>query len=284
MLLKYGLGLQTSEKNLEAKHIYIFLLKFDGKIKTTAQRLLASMSNNGSMQPLVPRVNALDFNQLYQLLERKVEIGIRLENLLNRLGQKFTFEFMLAEISYDILELAEEMHSTITEDKEHLANELSNSFAELRKREQSLNVTRFEMEYTMNDLVFYINSQIDMLERHAHQEKVKSIITGILCGFATGPGIPAYGPFMQQASYLGQIEKYLQEANCEELKFFNLLLEFADTFGQLGNDIAQIRTKEDLKDFDFGVIKTFIDADIFAVLQSDDFYVDSACLLGMIFA
>ena len=71
MLLKYGMSLQSNENSLEAKEIYIFLLKFDGKIERTAKRLLASMTKSGSMQPLGPRVNSLDFNRLNQRLDRQ---------------------------------------------------------------------------------------------------------------------------------------------------------------------------------------------------------------------
>lgn len=280
MLLKYGMSLQNDDQSLEAKEVYIFLLKFDGKIKQTAQRLLASMSKNGSMKPLLERVNTMNFDHLNFRLNRSINLGSRLEKLLNRLGQKFTFEVMKAEITSEILDLSYEMSIIIQEEKEWYANELSDSFHELRKREQMLNETDLYMGYTMDELVFYINQQIFMMERKQKQEKWKSILCGVASCFI--PGIPwtkSVGYAVKTTAH-GLVQHALHEAECTELKFLDFLLEFSGAFSQLGTDIALLRTKEDFQTFDFGGIKRFLDADVFKMLKSEDFYIDTACLLG----
>ena len=75
---------------------------------------------------------------------------------------------------------------------------------------------------------------------------------------------------------------WLKEQSCDELKFFDFLIEFSATFAQLGTDIALLRTKEDFKDFDYSGLKQFKEAEVFTMLQDIDFYEDVGCLLGLV--
>ena len=74
----------------------------------------------------------------------------------------------------------------------------------------------------------------------------------------------------------------MSDQNCEELKFFDFLIEFSGAFAQLGTDIALLRTKEDFQNFDFGGLKRFKNADVFTMLQDEGFYIDASCLLGLV--
>ena len=100
MLLKYAIGLQNSDQSSEAQEIYIFLQKVQNvQIRKTAEKLLTNMSKNGEMKPKNEIVDKRSFNEINSKLEKYLEIGIKVENALNFMGQKFSFRVMMEDVA-----------------------------------------------------------------------------------------------------------------------------------------------------------------------------------------
>ena len=100
MLLKYAIGLQNSDQSSEAQEIYIFLQKVQNvQIRKTAEKLLTNMSKNGEMKPKNEIVDKRSFNEINNKLEKYLEIGIKVENALNFMGQKFSFRVMMEDVA-----------------------------------------------------------------------------------------------------------------------------------------------------------------------------------------
>ena len=98
MLLKYAVGLQNNDQSREAQEIYVFLQKFPGKIKRTADKLLSNMDQQGAMKPINEPVANGSFEEVNQKLSRRLSIGTALESVLNIMGQKFTFQTMFRDV------------------------------------------------------------------------------------------------------------------------------------------------------------------------------------------
>ena len=145
-----------------------------------------------------------------------------------------------------------------------------------------MNETNVYMDYAIENLIELINAQINELTREQEQKEKKNALCAV--GSLFIPGVPFTKSIKKgaNAAINGMAADWLSDQTCEELKFFDFLLEFAGAFAQLGTDIALLRTKEDFENFDFGGLKRFMDADVFEMLSDGDFYVDTSCLLGLV--
>ena len=157
-----------------------------GKIKQTAKKLLSGMDSEGTITPLIEIVEKMSFDKIASKLERRITIGNKVENLLNMMGRKFQFQAMLSDITDEILEVTSQYIMIMEADKEDFENELSSSFQVLHKKEEQLNKTDLEMGYKMEDLLKYINWQIDSMIRKHEQEMKKSALCSIGSMFVPG--------------------------------------------------------------------------------------------------
>ena len=100
MLLKYAIGLQNSDQSSEAQEIYVFLQKVQNvQIRKTAEKLLTNMNNGGEMKPANELVQKFSFNEISQKLEKYLNIGSKIESILNVMGQKFSFHAMMRDVA-----------------------------------------------------------------------------------------------------------------------------------------------------------------------------------------
>ena len=159
---------------------------------------------------------------------------------------------------------------------------LSDSFLALREMEHRVNETNLYMDFAIDTLVELINFQIESLMKAQDQKEKKNALCAIGALFI--PGVPFTKSIKKgvNAAINGKASDWLSDQTCEELKFFDFLLEFAGSFAQLGTDVALLRTKEDFQNFDFGGLKRFMDANMFEILSDDHFYIDASCLLGLV--
>merc|ERR1712227_204768 len=274
MLLKYGVGLQNNDQSVEATEIYYFLEKMatDMKIKRSVKKLLSGMDSEGSMEPLNDMIEDESIKSLSGKLDRRLELGVRVENLLNLMGKKFQFKTMMRDIADDILDITSEYIEIFEQEQEFYAEKLASSFEILLAKEQKLNKTDSEMGWKMEEVIYYINAHIGQMIRKQEQEAKKASLCAI--GSLFIPGVPFTKAVGQgTTAYIrSQAKKWLQDQTCEELKFFDFLIEFSGAFAQLGTDIALLRTKEDFQTFDFGGLKRFKNAEVFSMLQDEGFY------------
>ena len=185
----FSCNFQNQDQSQEAQEIYFFLQKLPpGKIKNSAKRLLNGMDSDGSMAPMNKMVENMSMEILESKLERRLNMGMRLENLLNMMGKKFQFKTMFLDLATDVLDITSEYIEIFEEEQDHWERELAASFQILDKKEQKLNKTDLEMGYKMEELIIWINYQIEQMVRKQEQEAKKSALCSI--GSLFIPGVP----------------------------------------------------------------------------------------------
>ena len=95
---------------------------------------------------------------------------------------------MMADIANDIIEITSEYISIFEEEQEYYENELSVTFQNLDAMEQKLNKTEMEMGYKMEELIKWINWQIQQMIAKQEQEAKKSALCSVGSMFI--PGVP----------------------------------------------------------------------------------------------
>lgn len=160
----------------------------DLKIKRSVKKLLSGMDSQGSMKPLNEMIEDESMMALSGKLERRLELGVKVENLLNFMGKKFQFKTMMRDIADDILDITSEYIEIFEQEKEFYAEKLASSFEILNAKEQKLNKTDMEMGWKMEEVIYYINAHIDQMIRKQEQEAKKASLCAIGSFFI--PGIP----------------------------------------------------------------------------------------------
>ena len=146
------------------------------------------MNSDGSMTPMNNMVENMSLEILESKLERRLNMGIRLENLLNMMGKKFQFKTMFLDLATDVLDITSEYIEIFEEEQDHWERELAASFQILDKKEQKLNKTELEMGYKMEELIRWINYQTAQMVRKQEQEAKKSALCSV--GSLFIPGVP----------------------------------------------------------------------------------------------
>ena len=85
-----------------------------------------------------------------------------------------------------------------------------------------------------------------------------------------------------ETTFYSHVASKLHDIQCEDLKILSFLEEFIYNFALLGEDISRLRTLDDFKNFDRKTLREFFSGDLLDIIQSERFYEDAACLLGLV--
>ena len=186
----------------------------DVKVKRSVKKLLSGMDSEGSMKPLNDMREDESMIILSEKLERRLNLGVRVENLLNYMGKKFQFKTMMRDIADDILDITSDYIEIFEQEKEFYAEKLASSFEILNTKEQKLNKTDMEMGWKMEEVIYYINAHIGQMIRKQEQEAKKASLCAI--GSLFIPGIP-FTKAVGQGSVLNNRELVLNQLRYDGL-------------------------------------------------------------------
>ena len=282
-LLKYAVMLMNQDTIDESQEVLHFITRFNSATSRTAKSLLSIMSKDGQIDVDRKPVSRLTFPKLQSRLNRRINRGKRLENALNKLGELFDFTFMFYEMVDIMLEIVEEELYDIQEDLYEANNDVARSYESLQIMQHGLEMTHLDLYDDLDLLVNFINLQINALQKAADRQKRCSVV-GSVMSFIPGVGKGVRGAAAKgaEAAMYAEISSKLGELECENLTILDFLTEFVYKFALLGEDVIRLRTPEDFKTFEASALKEFFSGDLLEILSSEDFYVDTSCLLGLV--
>ena len=282
-LLKYAIALMNQETIDESQEILTFLTKFNSATSVTANKLLSTMNKNGQIESDRKPTPRKSFSKLEEKISRRISRGKKVESALGKLGKLFSFTDMVYEIFDTMLEVTEDELQETRNDLFDAQNNVAESYQSLEKMETRLLYINKLINDDIELLVNYINLQIHSLEMAAARQKRCAIVGSVLAFVpVVGGGIRGSASKAIEAAFYAEIENKLGELECEQLTIFDFLEQFTYKFSLLGEDVSKLRTPEDFKNFEPNALKEFFSGDLRDIIQGEDFYIDTTCLLGLV--
>lgn len=283
-MLKYAVMLMNNETINESQEILYFLTKFKSVTGATANQLLNIMNKDGKMESDVKVVPKQNYEVLYDRLSKTIKRGQQLEEALMELGHVFEFTHMFYSLVDTVLQVVEDEMTDIRVEKREAEEIVIDSYNSMVEMNKAMELRTYKINDDIERLVFYINAQINSLQRAAQRQKRMSCVGAV---FSCIPGIPKTGVKgavgnSAKAYAADTIMKELDNMECEELSILSFLNEFIYDFGQLGDDVACLRTPEDFKNFNAGSLREFFSGDLKANLEGEGMWMDVECLLGLV--
>ena len=287
-MLKYAVMLMNNDTINESQEILYFLAKFKSITGSTANQLLNIMNKNGRMESDVKVIAQQNFELQQSRLRKIVQRGQRLENTLNAVGEIFDFTHMFYSLVDTVLEVVEEELVEIRGEKQETEQTVIDSYNAMLQMNRAVEIRTFGINDDIDRLIFCINAQINSLYRAAKRAKRMSCVAAI---FSCIPGIPMPGVKNKVQGAVGNsakiwmydsIMKELDKMHCDDLHILSFMNEFIYDFAQLGDDVACLRTPEDFKNFERGALQEFFSGDLLAHLESEEMWMDTQCLIGLV--
>ena len=283
-MLKYAVMLMNNETINESQEILYFLTKFNSITGFTANQLLNVMNKNGKMETDVKVIPKQSYDVLHNRLNKVIKRGQRLEEAMNTIGEVFDFTHMFYSLVDTVLQVVEEELTDIRVEKQEAEEIVIESYNAMLQMNKAMAFRTFDIEDDIETLIFYINAQINSLYRAAKRQKRMSCVGAV---FSCVPGIPKTGVKgavgnSAKAYAADSIMNSLDDMQCDDLHILSFLNEFIYDFGQLGDDVACLRTPEDFKNFEAGALQEFFSGDLLDNLQSEEMWMDVECLIGLV--
>ena len=282
-LLKYAIALMNQETIDESQEILTFLTKFNSATSVTAKKLLNTMNKNGQIESDRKPTPRESFNEMKEKISRRISRGKKIESALGKLGTMFNFTDMVYEIFDTMLEVTQDELQETRNDLHDSQNLVAESYQSLEKMETQLLYTNKQINDDLELLVNYINLQIHSQEMAAKRQKRCAIVGSVLAFIpVVGGGLRGSASKAMEAAFYSEIANKLGDLECEKLTIFDFLEQFTYKFSLLGEDVSKLRTPEDFKNFEPNALKEFFSGDLREIIQDDDFYIDTSCLLGLV--